>query len=119
MSDTERSPLGPADQLNAVLAALSTVIDAKVGGDPGQSYTAKLYADGALTCGKKIAEEGAELALALAAQGNTEAASEAADLLYHLLVGLRVKGVRLDDVAGILAARQGISGLAEKASRSS
>ena len=119
MTDTPTAPLGTADQLNGVLAALSAVIDTKVSGDPEKSYTAKLYSDGPLTCGKKIAEEGAELALALAAQGQAETAGEAADLIYHMLVGLRVKGVTLDDVAKVLAARQGISGLEEKASRPS
>ena len=54
----------------------------------------------------------------LAAQGEDESAAEAADLLYHILVGLRAKGVTLDQVSAALKTRQGISGLDEKASRS-
>ena len=111
------TPLGSADSLGALIGHLSNTIDSRAGGDPSASYTAKLLSKGPLACGKKIAEEGAELALALAAQGKTESASEAADLIYHMLVGLRSRGVSLEDVATALAARQGISGLAEKAAR--
>lgn len=110
-------PLGPATLLAEMLADLAATVDQRATGDATTSYTAQLIARGTLHCGKKIAEEGAELALALAAQGRPEAASEAADLIYHVLVGLRAKGVRLDDVAAALSARQGMSGLAEKASR--
>ena len=49
--------------------------------------------------------------------GRKEVASETADLLFHLLVGLRAKGVSLDMVADALAERRGVSGLAEKAAR--
>ncbi len=114
MTDT---PLGQADELAGLIAYLAETVDARVGSDPNQSYTAKLLHKGPLHCGKKIAEEGAELALALAAEGEAEAASEAADLLYHMLVGLRAKGVSLDQVAAALRQRQGMSGLAEKAAR--
>lgn len=114
MADTA---LGSGSELTRRLGELSAVIDARAGGDPETSYTARLLAKGPLHCGKKIAEEGAELALALAAQGKAEAASEAADLLYHMLVGLRAKGVDLDTVAEALAKRQGISGIDEKAGR--
>ncbi|MEM8921581.1 MAG: phosphoribosyl-ATP diphosphatase, partial [Pseudomonadota bacterium] len=68
-------------------------------------------------CAKKLGEEGVEAALAVAAEGADETASEAADLLYHLFVALRAKGVGLDAVAEKLAAREGVSGLVEKASR--
>lgn len=111
-------PLGSAKSLADMLAYLAETVDARAGADPADSYTAKLLSKGTLHCGKKIAEEGAELALALAAEGRQESASEAADLLYHMLVGLRAKGVSLDKVAAALAKRQGISGIAEKASRS-
>ncbi len=109
--------LGSADDFSRLLAELAATIDQRAGGDPKTSYTAKLLAKGPLHCGKKIAEEGAELALAMAAQGRSETASEAADLLYHMLVGLRCKGVELDAVAAALAKRKGVSGLAEKAAR--
>jgi phosphoribosyl-ATP pyrophosphohydrolase len=100
-----------------MLGYLAMTIDARADGDGERSYTMSLLEKGPLHCGKKIAEEGAELALALAAQGETESAAEAADLLYHILVGLRSKGVSLDQVSAALKARQGLSGLDEKAAR--
>ena len=112
-----QSALGSSVSLSDVLSHLAETIDARAMADPAGSYTAKLLSKGPLSCGKKIAEEGAELALALVAEGRSETASEAADLIYHMLVGLRVKGVSLDKVAHALAKRQGMSGLAEKASR--
>ncbi len=117
MSKPIPMPLGSAIALAEVLASLSKTVDKKVLADPAKSYTAQLYAKGPLKCGKKIAEEGAELALALAAEGPKEAASEAADLIYHMLVGLRTRGVSLDQVATALIKRQGMSGLQEKANR--
>ena len=114
MSNT---PLGSPHSLMDMLGYLAMTIDARAKGDGERSYTISLLEKGPLHCGKKIAEEGAELALALAAQGAEESAGEAADLLYHILVGLRAKGVSLDDVSDALKARQGISGLDEKASR--
>ena len=112
------TPLGPTGDLNTVLAELAATIDARAGGDPSQSYTAKLLAAGPLKCAKKLGEEATELALALAAEGDDAVASETADLLYHLLVALRARGVPLDAVAAALEARQGQSGLEEKANRS-
>ncbi len=112
-----KAPLGNADALMDVITYLAGTVDSRAGGDPKDSYTAKLLSKGSLHCGKKIAEEGAELALALAAQGKSESASEAADLIYHMLVGLRSRGVTLDDVAAALRKRQGMSGLDEKAGR--
>jgi len=111
------TPLGNAHALMDMLSYLAMTIDDRAGDAPENAYTAKLLSKGPLHCGKKIAEEGAELALALAAQSEKESAAEAADLLYHVLVGLRTRGVSLDHVADALRARQGISGLDEKASR--
>ena len=69
-----------------------------------------------LLCGRF---EGVEAALAIASQSDVEVAKEAGDVLYHLLVALRSRGVPLDAVAKVLADRQGASGIAEKASRTS
>ena len=113
-----KKPLGNPHGLMDMLGYLAMTIDTRATGDGERSYTVSLLEKGPLHCGKKIAEEGAELALALAAQGPEESAGEAADLLYHILVGLRAKGVSLDEVSEALRARQGISGLDEKASRS-
>jgi len=115
----QHNPLGPAAYLGEVLADLAKTIDARVGDDPATSWTAKLLAGGPALTAKKLGEEGVEAALAVASQGDTEVAKEAADVIYHLLVALRSRGVPLDQVAKILADRQGTSGLAEKASRGS
>lgn len=116
MSNT---PLGNAHSLMDMIGYLTMTIDARAARGGERSYTQSLLEKGPLHCGKKIAEEGTELALALAAQGETETAAEAADLIYHMLVGLRAKGVSLDQVADALRERQGVSGLDEKASRTS
>lgn len=110
-------PLGPAAYLGDIIADLAKTIDARAGDDPSASWTAKLLAGGPSLTAKKLGEEGVEAALAVAAQSDEEVAKEAADVLYHLLVALRSRGVTLDQVAKVLAARQGQSGLAEKASR--
>jgi len=99
-----------------VLARLSAVIEGRRGGNPAASYTAKLLADPSLA-GKKLGEEAIEAIIA-ATQGDKAAlAGESADLIYHWLVVLAAAGVSLDDVAAKLEAREGTSGLDEKASR--
>lgn len=102
--------------LSAQLAALQAVIDARRDADPSASYTAQLLADPARAA-KKLGEEAVELAIA-AVQGDRPAiAAESADLLYHWLVLLAACGVDPYAVAEALAARQGRSGLEEKAAR--
>jgi phosphoribosyl-ATP pyrophosphohydrolase len=104
-----------------VLERLAATVEARKGGDPSTSYTAKLLADPALAA-KKLGEEAVETVIAAVALGAEKGgpdalASESADLLYHWLVLLAASGVPLDAVADKLAAREGVSGLAEKASR--
>ena len=110
-------PLGPAAFLGEVLNDLAKTIDARAGADPASSWTAKLLMGGPALTAKKLGEEGVEAALAVASRGDTEVAKEAGDVLYHLLVALRSRGVSLDSVAKVLADRQGTSGIDEKASR--
>jgi len=99
-----------------VLSRLAATIEARKGGDAAASYTAKLLADPSLAA-KKLGEEAVEAVIA-ATQGDKAAlAGESADLIYHWLVVLAAAGVSLDDVAAKLEAREGTSGLAEKASR--
>ncbi|MGZ6017989.1 MAG: phosphoribosyl-ATP diphosphatase [Phenylobacterium sp.] len=101
-----------------VLARLAATIESRKGGDPAQSYTARLLADPALAA-KKLGEEAVETVIA-ATQGDKAAiAAESADVIYHWLVVLAAAGVPLDEVAAKLEAREGTSGLAEKASRPS
>jgi phosphoribosyl-ATP pyrophosphohydrolase len=99
-----------------VLARLAATIEARKGGDASASYTAKLLADPSLAA-KKLGEEAIEAVIA-ATQGDKAAlAGESADLIYHWLVVLAAAGISLDDVAAKLEAREGTSGLAEKAGR--
>lgn len=103
-------------KLADVLSRLEATIAARKGADPSASWTAKLLADPALAA-KKLGEEAVEAVIA-AAQGDKAAlAAESADVLYHLLALLAAAGVSTDDVAAVLEAREGQSGVAEKASR--
>jgi phosphoribosyl-ATP pyrophosphohydrolase len=103
-------------RFNDVLERLAAVIESRRGGDPGASWSARLLADPALA-GKKLAEEAVETAIA-AVQGDRPAiAAESADLIYHWLALLAGSGVGLDEVAAVLEAREGRSGVAEKAGR--
>lgn len=113
----EHNPLGDASSLAAAMSDLANTIDARAGADPGSSWTAKLLAGGPSLCAKKLGEEGVEAALAVASESDAAVTQEAADLVYHLMVALRARGVTLDKVADVLRAREGVSGLAEKAAR--
>jgi phosphoribosyl-ATP pyrophosphohydrolase len=102
-----------------IVARLDAVIVARKGADPASSYTARLLAGGAPLAAKKFGEEAIEAVIA-AAQGDKDAlAAESADVVYHWLVLLAASGVSLDEVAAKLEAREGTSGLDEKASRGS
>jgi len=99
------------------LARLAATIEARRGADPESSWTAKLLSKGPEKCAEKFGEEAVE-AIIEAVKGDRERlTSEAADVLYHLLVMLAARGVTLDDVLAELDRREGTSGVAEKASR--
>jgi phosphoribosyl-ATP pyrophosphohydrolase/phosphoribosyl-AMP cyclohydrolase len=83
-----------------------------------KSYTRSLFDGGVPKIGKKIVEEAGEVVEALDKESDERVASEAADVLYHLLVGLRFRGVPFRAVLETLAGRFGTGGHAEKASRS-
>jgi phosphoribosyl-ATP pyrophosphohydrolase len=103
-------------RFDEVLGRLAATIAARKDGDPAASYTAQLLAQPARAA-KKLGEEAVETVIA-AAQGDPAAlAAESADLIYHWLVVLAAAGVSLDEVAAQLEAREGVSGLAEKAAR--
>jgi phosphoribosyl-ATP pyrophosphohydrolase len=93
-----------------------TIVSRK-GGDPKKSYTASLLKEGAAKCAKKFGEEAVEVVLAAVAKEKKELTAESADVLYHLLVVWAACGVTPKDVYAALAAREGQSGLAEKAAR--
>ena len=103
-------------RLAEALIRLQATIAARRGADAGTSYTARLLADPELAA-KKLGEEAVETVIA-AVKGDPDAlAAESADLLYHWLVTLEAAGVSPDAVAAKLEAREGRSGLDEKASR--
>jgi phosphoribosyl-ATP pyrophosphohydrolase/phosphoribosyl-AMP cyclohydrolase len=89
----------------AFLDALARVIGERMAARPEGSYTARLVAGGAKRVAQKVGEEGLEVALAGAGGSDAEVVAEAADLLYHLLVLLRVRGLPLERVIGELRAR--------------
>jgi len=99
------------------LARLQATIASRVGADPGSSYTAKLLAGGAPLAAKKFGEEAVETVIAAVTADKDAIAAESADLIYHWLVLLAAAGVSLDAVAEKLEAREGTSGIAEKAAR--
>ncbi|HEX3504253.1 MAG TPA: phosphoribosyl-ATP diphosphatase [Xanthobacteraceae bacterium] len=83
------------------------------------SYTRKLLDRGVAQCAKKLGEEAVEAAIAAISEDREHLIGEAADVLYHLLVVLHARGVRLDEVEAELGARTRQSGLDEKAARKS
>ncbi|MEM9495759.1 MAG: phosphoribosyl-ATP diphosphatase [Pseudomonadota bacterium] len=105
------------DTLGEVLSRLYAVIESRRGDDPKSSYTASLLTAGGERCAKKFGEEAVETVIAGAAGDKSALREEAADALFHLLVLLASRGVTPDEVASVLASREGVSGHAEKASR--
>jgi phosphoribosyl-ATP pyrophosphohydrolase len=81
------------------------------------SYTRKLLDRGVSQCAKKFGEEAVETVLAAVSEERDRLIGETADLLYHLLVMLRARGVTLAEVEHALGERTARSGLDEKASR--
>jgi len=89
----------------------------KADADAKKSYTRKLLEGGPSKIADKVREEASELAEALTDESSERVVSEAADVLYHVMVGLLARGLGLADVEGELGRRFGISGIDEKASR--
>jgi phosphoribosyl-ATP pyrophosphohydrolase/phosphoribosyl-AMP cyclohydrolase len=85
--------------------------------DAGKSYTKSLLDKGAPKIDEKVREEAAELGQALMNESDERVASEAGDVIYHLLVGLVLREVSLRDLLSELSRRFGQSGHDEKASR--
>ncbi len=101
----------------SALERLAAVIADRVGADPETSWTARLLARGPEKCAEKFGEEAIE-AIIEAVRGDRERlTSEAADVMYHLLVMCAARDVTLADVLAELARREGTSGVAEKAGR--
>lgn len=111
-------PVGNACHLNRIscfgeedapglgrIARLEQTIADRAAADPSESWTARLIAEGPKRVAQKVGEEGVETALAGAAGPDEELTSEAADLIYHLLVLLRSRNLVFQDVLDVLATR--------------
>jgi len=96
---------------------LAETIDARASASGDTSYTRKLLDKGPAHCARKLGEEAVETVIA-AVEGDRDALmAESADLIYHLLVLLKSRGLTLAEVEAVLAQRTGQSGLEEKAAR--
>lgn len=99
------------------LSRLEATIAARRGADPDSSYVAKLNARGVPKIAQKLGEEATEAVIAALVEDRTALVGEAADLVFHLLVLLGAKDIPLSEVLIELDRREGVSGVAEKASR--
>jgi len=99
------------------LARLEATIAARREAESDASYTASLFAKGRPTIARKFGEEAIELIVASLAQDHAAMTSEAADVLFHMMVLLADAGIAWADVLEELARREGTSGHAEKAAR--
>jgi len=94
-----------AQNPHAFLSKLQGVIERRAAERPDGSYTANLFAAGARRIAQKVGEEGLEVALAAVSDSDEQIVSESADLLYHLLVLLKSRGLTLDSVVNELEKR--------------
>ena len=94
-----------ADAPGGFLADLEALVAQRERERPVGSYTTRLFDAGVRSIAQKVGEEGVETALAAVAQQDAELAGEAADLLYHLLVLLRARGMSLEDAIAVLRLR--------------
>ena len=100
------------------LADLARIVAARAkAADAASSYTAKLLAEGVEKCARKFGEEAVEATIAAVSEDDAALTAEAGDVLYHLLVMLEARGVKLAAVMAELEERTARSGLAEKAAR--
>jgi phosphoribosyl-ATP pyrophosphohydrolase len=100
------------------LEELERIVAARASASIDESWTAKLLAKGPEKCAEKFGEESIEAIIEAIKGDRDRLTSEAADVLFHLLVMLKSRDVALADVMAELARRQGQSGLQEKAARS-
>lgn len=96
---------------------LAAIIDARAAAGGEKSYTRKLLDKGPEHCAKKLGEEAVETVIATVENDRDHLIAESADLLFHLLVVLKSRGVALEEVEAALARRTSMSGLEEKAAR--
>lgn len=100
------------------LADLEERVQARASASAAESYTRALLDKGIAHCAKKMGEEAFETAIAAVHEDKSRLISEAADLVYHLLVLLQARGVSLGEIEAELQRRTAQSGHEEKAARS-
>src|ERR1700739_4560943 len=96
---------------------LVAIVDARAASGGEASYTRKLLDKGPVHCAKKLGEEAVETVIAAVEDDREHLIAESADLLFHLLVLLKSRGVGLEEVEAALGRRTTMSGLEEKAAR--
>lgn len=104
---------------SSFLLRLEREIESRRQSTAAKSYTKSLLEGGAAKIGDKVREEASEFAAAIASESDERVLAEGADVVYHLLVGLALRGLSVRGVLDVLASRAGTSGHAEKASRAS
>jgi phosphoribosyl-ATP pyrophosphohydrolase len=102
---------------NFTLADLERRVAERAQSSAADSYTRALIDKGVAQCAKKMGEEAFETAIAAVQEDKGRLVSETADLLYHLMVLLKARGIALSEVEAELQKRTAQSGHAEKASR--
>lgn len=107
----------PKHHAVSALPALWQELVSRRDASAAKSYTRSLLDAGPAKICAKIEEEAGELSRAIQSEDDTRVVSEAADVVYHMLVGLLARGLSLRDVETELARRSGVSGLTEKAAR--
>ena len=99
------------------LEELFRIIQSRRGGEPSESYTARLFERGVPKIAQKLGEEAVEAVIEAVGGTDEDLATESADLLYHLLVLWAARGIDPADVWRVLEERRGVSGIKEKAQR--
>jgi phosphoribosyl-ATP pyrophosphohydrolase len=101
----------------SALQRLAATIESRRAADPETSWTAKLLSSGPEKCAEKFGEEAIEAVIEAVKGDRERLTSEAADVLFHLLVMCAARGVSLTDIDSELTRREGQSGVVEKAAR--
>jgi phosphoribosyl-ATP pyrophosphohydrolase len=99
------------------LADLETIVARRAAASPEESWTARLVAGGQAKAAKKFGEEAVEAVIAAISDDRKNLTDEAADVIFHLLVVLKIAGIPFSDVLSELERRTAQSGIAEKAAR--
>jgi phosphoribosyl-ATP pyrophosphohydrolase len=99
---------------NFTLHDLERRVEERAEASAAASYTRELLDRGVEYCAKKLGEEAIETVLAAVNQDRARLTAETADLIYHLLVVLKARGISLSDVEAVLAERTKQTGLQEK-----